>query len=162
MNSNISIDFDSAEFQSQLKHFGKDAPKIAQKAIRATNRAVIKAYRKEARRRGYKAHKQNAKGEDIGYSKNIFQYGNRDYTGKIFISSAAFYYRFIEYGAHVKPRHGRYLAFKVGDTWKKAKAFTIPARPILSKVASTIWGDKNLPEFEKTFQKEMIKIFGAR
>lgn len=51
--------------------------------------------------------------------KNIFQYGNKDYTGKIFISSAAYYYRFIEYGADVKPRHGKYLAFKVGDEWKK-------------------------------------------
>ena len=157
----ISIDFESGEFQRQLSRFGADAPKVAQKAIRATNRAVIKKYRKEAKSRGYKAHKKNAKGEDVGYAKNIFQYGNRDYTGKIFISSAAYYYRFIEYGANVRPRHGKYLAFKVGDEWKKARAFTIPARPILSKVADEIWKKEKLPEFKKAIQKEMTRIFGG-
>lgn len=157
----ISIDFESEEFQRVLSQFGKDAPKIVQKAIRATNRAVIKAYRKEARSRGYKAHKENEKGEDIGFMKNIFQYGNKDYTGKIFISSAAYYYRFIEYGADVKPRHGKYLAFKVGDKWKRARAFSIPARPILSKVADEIWKNENLPYFEKVIQAEMTKRFGG-
>lgn len=115
--------------------------------------------KKEARGRGYKAHKEEVYG-DAGYGKNIFAYINNDFSAKIMISRNAFQYRFIEYGANVRPRQKKTLVFIGEDgNFHQSKGFTFPANPLLTPIADSIWKtEKASVIMDEVYQQELNKF----
>lgn len=157
--ANLSVDFDTQELQEILKNFSEDAPKIARNAMAAVNRKVVRAVKREAIARGYESHKEMPWG-NAGISDNVFQFANRDFTGKIMIGQNAFQYTFVEYGADVRPRHGKYLFFKLDGEFHATKGFTLPARPLLKPAAERIWqGSEGSEILDKTIDKQIKKLF---
>ena len=157
--ANLTIDFDTEELQKVLKDFGKDAPKIARSAMAAVNRKVVRAVKREAHARNYAPSKEMPYG-DGGIDGNLFQFANRDFTGKIMIGSNAFQYKFVEYGADVRPRKGKLLFFKIDGEFHATKGFTLPARPILKPTAEKIWQGSQASEIlDKTIDKQLKKLF---
>lgn len=153
------IQLDYKELYKELTEFDKQMPNSAIKLMRAVNNEVRKQIRKTARSRGYKAHKQMQWG-DAGYSSNIIVFANRDFTGKVMMSNNAFHYRFLEFGADVLPRHGKYLTFKIGDNWYKSEGFHLDARPLVYPVADSYWKTSKASQImEQKFQEIMNKQF---
>lgn len=154
-----TIELDYKALKKELSEFDSKMPGVARRLMRAVNREVKKAVKKEARSRGYLAHK-NMEWGDAGYTKNIFTYANKDYTGKIMMGKNAFQYKFLEYGANVRPKNGDFLTFKIGDQFYKSKGFTLPANPLIYPIANGYWGtSKASAIMEAEMQKIMDKQF---
>lgn len=153
------VEIDYKQLMKELNEFDKEMPNSARKLMRAVNNEVKKQIRRGARSRGYLARKPMSWG-DAGYSKNLFSFANKDYTGKIMMGKNAFQYTFIEYGANVQPRHEKYLTFKIGDQFFKSKGFVLPAEPLIYPIANSIWGTNKASEImEKKMQELMDKQF---
>lgn len=155
------IELDYKQLKKELEEFNQQMPNSAKTLMAAVNKEVVKQFKIQARARGYSSHKSKPWG-DAGYQRNIQQFSFKDYTGRIFIDSKAFHYRFIEYGARVHPR-GKYLTFKVNGEWKKSRGFILPARPILHPIANSIWGTNKANQImEQKLQQIMDKQFSKK
>lgn len=155
----LTVEVDTSHIQSQLQKFNKEIPRVAKKLMKSVNAEVRKQIFAEARSRGYHGSKKQTWG-DSGYRKNLKTYENNDFSAKVMMGRDAYYYRFIEYGADVKPRHGDFLYFKADGKLLRTRGFSYPARPLIYPIANSIWGTSKADRImEESFQKELDKIF---
>ena len=155
----LTVDVDTNHIQNQLKKFNTEIPRVAKRLMKSVNAEVRRQIFAEARRRGYHGSKKQTWG-DSGYRKNLKTYENNDFSAKVMMGRDAFYYRYIEYGADVKPRHGDFLYFKAGGKLLRTRGFSYPARPLIYPIANSIWGTNKADRImEERFQKELDKIF---
>ena len=159
MDELLKVEVDTDDIQNRLKKYNSEMPNVARKLMQSVNAEVKRKIKAEAQSRGYHGSKKQSWG-DSGFRKNLKSYENRDFSAKIMMSRDAYYYKFIEYGADVKPRNEKYLCFKIGDKFVKSKGFSYPARPLIYPIANSIWGTNKADQImEERFQKELDRIF---
>ena len=159
MADELNVEVDSKNLIKQLENFNKQVPNVAQRLMKSVNAEVKRKIKQEAKSRGYKGKKSQSWG-DSGYTHNLKSYQNKDFSAKIMMAKPAFYYRFIEYGANVRPKNGKFLAFKIGKKWVRSKGFTYPAKPLIYPIANSIWGTNKASQImEQQLQKELDKLF---
>jgi hypothetical protein len=54
-----------------------------------------------------------------------------------------YYARFVEGGADIKAKKGKYLTFKINGEWKKVPSVKIRPRPFMKPVFESYWGGEN-------------------
>lgn len=162
--SSIEITYDYKKLFKQLEKYEKERPNVTRQLMNAMATEIKKQIRAESRRRGYKAKDtNNSKGYDFGYSKNLKSYNGRGFSASIKMMLPAYKYKFVEYGANVMPRHGKYLTFKIGDKWVKVHGFTLQAKPLLHPIAYSVWGtEKGSAIMEKKMQQILDKDLNKR
>ena len=155
----LNITVDSLDFDSKFDTLLAERPSVAAAGMRKVNQQIIRDVKRECAGRGYLTHKPMSFG-DAGYLKNIKQYANKDFSGKIVFKKNAYHYKFIEYGANVTPRH-KFIIFKIGDIFYRSYGFNLPARPLLKPISDSYWkGDKAKSIMEEEIQKKYDKIMG--
>ena len=155
----MTVEVDYKDLVKELEAFDKQMPNVARKLMRAVNTEAKKAIRRSYRSMGFHSKKPMEWG-DAGYSKNLKSYADAGYKAKIMLKNDAFYYRFQEYGADVKPRNSKYLAFMIDGKFYRSKGFVIPAHNYLRNASQSVWGTSKASEImEAQMQKEIDKKF---
>jgi hypothetical protein len=149
------ITVDSKEVEEKLKGTTLRMPSIAKKMMHAANRIVKKQAVANARSLYTK---RNSKPDGrsflrIGAFKDTAS-KTQDFTS--FVSSRRFYTRFLEKGAEIKPRKGRYLHFKINGEWKTVSSVTIPAKPFLGPAVTAVWeSEQSLQAMNTELQRQL-------
>lgn len=158
MATQIEFKIDSLDYNKKIKELIDARPRMARGAMRKVNQQIVREVKREAAGRGYMAVKPMPFGE-AGYRANTKQFSNKDFSGKIVFLKNAYHLKFIEYGATVKPRHGKYLTFKVGDNFYKTEGFTIQAQPLIQPIADSYWRNGKADAImEQYLQQQYDKI----
>jgi hypothetical protein len=64
-------------------------------------------------------------------------------TRKTLNKSNVYYARFVEGGANIKAKKGKYLTFKINDKWVKVPSVTIRPRPFMVPTMEDFFGSSN-------------------
>lgn len=152
MQVRFELEFDDKKIREALGEFRKDAGKIKKRMLSKILSVAKRNVKKGLRGRILK--------KDTGELYKSVAY--KVYKGGAgTIRAGAFYASFHEQGAEIKPRKpDRYLVFKIGDEWKKAKTVILPKREFFNPVVrATISSYETEEEMDKLMQLILDQYF---
>jgi hypothetical protein len=79
-------------------------------------------------------------------------------TRKNLNKSNVYYARFVEKGADIKAKKGKYLTFKINGEWKKVPSVRVRPRPFMTPVFNEYWEGENAKGYralQEALQKKM-------
>jgi hypothetical protein len=74
-----------------------------------------------------------------------------------------YYARFVEKGADIKAKKGKYLTFKINGEWKKVPSVKVRPRPFMTPVFDEYWEGQNAKGYQAladALQKKMNEFLG--
>jgi hypothetical protein len=80
-------------------------------------------------------------------------------TRKNLNKSNVYYARFVEGGADIKAKKGKYLTFKINGEWKKVPSVKVRPRPFMNPVFDEYWesdNGKGYKALSDSLQKKMV------
>jgi hypothetical protein len=84
-------------------------------------------------------------------------------TRKNLNKSNVHYARFVEKGADIKAKKGKYLTFKINGEWKKVPSVKVRPRPFMTPVFEEYWEGENAKGYKalsNALQKKMNEFLG--
>lgn len=157
------ITVDAAEVQSKLEGTTLKMKTISKKMMTAANREVIKEAKKNV-----KSVVNTDNHSYIGDDKTITLPLLKSFKAKnsnkenfaSFVRSNNFHSAFIEKGAEIHAKNGKYLTFKVSGHFVKVQSVSIPARPFLEPAVKDVWeSGKAKTIMENVLEKELKKYW---
>jgi hypothetical protein len=79
-------------------------------------------------------------------------------TRKTLTKPNVYYARFVEGGANIKAKKGKYLTFKINGEWKKVESVRTRPRPFMTPVFNEYWEGENTKGYralQDALQKKM-------
>lgn len=126
----------------------------------AVNRVVIKKAKANFASR-FSSKPQNSyvlNGELKKLSANFKSMKNKRIKGATQIKNLSFYSKFLEFGANITAKNGKYLTFKVNGEWKKVESVSLPAKPFLGPAVKEVW---NSAEAKKIQEQVLQKVLDS-
>jgi hypothetical protein len=133
----FSADFDSKNFENKLRIFSSGLGGIFKDLMKSVGQEMVadtKARTTFHNRTGKLFNAINFIPTDNGGVLT---------TRKNLNKSNVYYARFVEGGANIKAKKGKYLTFKINGEWKKVPSVNIRPRPFMKPVFNEYWEGEN-------------------
>jgi hypothetical protein len=153
----FKADFDSKNFENKLKIFSSSLGGIFKELMKSVGEEMVedtKARTTFTNRTGKLFNAINFIPTDNGGVLT---------TRKNLNKPNVYYARFVEGGADIKAKKGKYLTFKINGEWKKVPSVKTRARPFMEPVFKSYFeneNDKGYKELAIALQKKMEEYLG--
>jgi hypothetical protein len=153
----FQADLDSKRFEEQLKIFSSSLGGIFKELMKSVGEEMVadtKARTLFTNRTGKLFNAINFIPTDNGGVLT---------TRKNLNKSNVYYARFVERGADIKAKKGKYLTFKINGEWKKVPSVRVRPRPFMEPVFEEYFGSdsgKGYKALADALQKKMNEFLG--
>jgi hypothetical protein len=138
----LEAKLDSTHFENQLKIFSSGLGNIFKELLAEVGKQMVAETKSNA------ASAFTSRSGKLEHSINFISFDEKAgalTTRKNLNKANVYYARFVENGAEIKAKKGKYLTFKVNGEWKKVESVRVRARPFMK------------PVFEEYFESESGK-----
>lgn len=160
------ISVDSKQVEKAIKNTKLKLPNIIVRLQKKVNQQVIRSAKARFRSQfDVNNHNQytltnanatnNAKKNAQPILKNFKNTKSKKEKGVTWVLQNSYYANWLETGVTINAKRSKYLTFKVGGEWKKAKSVTIPPRPFVKPAIDEFWNSSKQKEIQ---EKELQKI----
>jgi hypothetical protein len=148
----FSADLDSKNFENQLRIFSSSVGGIFKELMKSVGEEMV-----------VDAKARTAFHNRTGKLFNAINFiptenGGVLTTRKNLNKSNVFYARFVEGGADIKAKKGKYLTFKINGEWKKVPSVKVRPKPFMKPVFTEYWETDNAKGYkvlQDALQKKM-------
>jgi hypothetical protein len=133
-------ELNSKHFENKLTAFSSGLGNIAKELLQTVGDEMAAKARSKA---ATSFHNRSGK---LLHSINFIAFDEKTgaLTTKKNLNKANIYYaRFVEKGAEIKPKKGKYLTFKIDGEWKKVESVKIKPRPFMTPTFDEYWNGPN-------------------
>jgi hypothetical protein len=133
----FEADIDSRNFENKLRLFASGLGGIFQEMMKTVGQEMVD----ETRARTTFTNRTGKLFNAINFIPT--DDGGVLTTRKTLNKSNVFYARFVEKGADIKAKKGKYLTFKIDGEWKKVPSVKTRPRPFMTPVFDEYWESEN-------------------
>lgn len=169
----IQLEIDTKQIEKAIKHTTLKMDSIIVRLQKKVNAEVIKSAKKRFRSLfNVNNHNHytltnpdatNAAGKNaqpiLKSFKNVKSKREKRVT---WVLNNAYWANFLENGAHIEAKNGKWLTFKVDGQWKKVQSVEIPSRPFVKPAVDEFWNSGKQAEIqEKELEKILAKYWNS-
>lgn len=164
------IQIDTKAVEDAIKNTKLRFPTILVRLQKKVNQQVIKSakarFRSQFNINNHNSYTlTNAKAENnagknaLPILKNFKNQKSRSEKGVTWILNNAYYADWLESGAEISAKNGKYLTFKVGGEWRKVESVTLPARPFVKPAVDEFWNSGKQKEIQEAELEKILKKY---
>jgi hypothetical protein len=153
----FSADLDSKNFENKLRIFSSSLGGIFKELMKSVGQEMVADTKSRAA-----FHNRTGK---LFNAINFIATDNGGIltTRKTLSKPNVYYARFVEGGANIKAKKGKYLTFRINGEWKKVPSVNIRPRPFMKPVFDEYWEGENAKCYKAlsdALQKKMSEYLG--
>jgi hypothetical protein len=153
----FSADLDSKNFENKLRIFSSSLGGIFKELMKSVGQEMVADTKARAT-----FHNRTGK---LFNAINFIPTDNGGVltTRKTLAKPNVYYARFVEGGANIKAKKGKYLTFRINGEWKKVPSVNIRPRPFMKPVFEEYFGSENGKGYKAladALQKKMTEYLG--